>query len=227
MKKLKFVEEVRDFFKEFLQSKDILKIGFSVHSDTEAIKRTFQSRIKDFQGFVSFEEELLLCRTSNTLGLTSHCMRIFGKKLDKSHQEWVAEMETLTEDELHYCAMDAVAPLQIWNRLRRSIHMETAGIATLSPSVDLSEDKDKTLFIDFPCKMLVKTLEEKSLFNVVLLSKDMTYQQIIDEVQSVECGVLVSTDKYLLSHKSIKNPFPFFSKKEFMRELRSAGAVLD
>lgn len=80
MHKLRFKEEVRTFFMGFFGDEKIKKIGFAVSNDIDAIKRAFQNR-KQFkmEGFESLEEILFMARTSNSLGLSDLCNRLYSK----------------------------------------------------------------------------------------------------------------------------------------------------
>lgn len=78
--KLQFEDECRNFFKEFLGNEKIRKMGFNVSQDIKAIRRAFQNK-KGYEGkgFEELEDVLFMGRTSNQLGLSDLCNRVFGK----------------------------------------------------------------------------------------------------------------------------------------------------
>jgi hypothetical protein len=77
-KGIKFGKHCRAKLKKFLENKRIIKIGYSVESDVRMINRAFQNNFQ-LKGFETIENKLYLCRTSNSIGLSKLCQRIFGK----------------------------------------------------------------------------------------------------------------------------------------------------
>ena len=170
LNKLRFEEKVRSFFQEFCLNPKIEKVGFSIQSDTKEIRRAFQNQFEDLQGFFSFEEKLTLSRTSNNMGLTGFCNRVFGKHLNKDLQNWVAESQELDEDEIEYCILDALAPLTIYYKLEKAIKLSNSG-CLVSPNMP----EKPVFFVDTMCKLILKDLDDNCLQSVYLDSKN-TYE---------------------------------------------------
>ena len=168
--KLRFEEKVREFFKNFCLDPKIKKVGFSINSDEKEIRRAFQNTFEYLQGFFSFEDKLTLSRTSNNMGLTGFCKRLFGKHLNKDLQNWVAESEELDEGEIEYCIMDALAPLTIYYRLEQAIKLPSSG-CLVSPNMPAKP----VFFVDTMCKLIMKDLDDNCLQSVYLDSKN-SYQ---------------------------------------------------
>lgn len=115
--KFRFDDRFKAGLKDLLESQRIKKIGHSISQDIRVIKRAFFGGLQIHQQ-LSLEDMLFTCRVA-ILGLSSLCLRIFGKSLNKEFQSWIGERTEMDEEEqMEYAIMDALAPVSIFNRMQ-------------------------------------------------------------------------------------------------------------
>ena len=134
-----FQERIRRLF----ESQTIKKVGHSLSSDAQVLKRAFFGDIQ-MNNLYSLDDLLFTTRT-NALGLSSICYRLFGYTLNKDYQSWIGEQaELVNDDELAYAIMDAVAPVYIYLQMKdvceHTVPKETFFV-NCKPKKDMTQTK--------------------------------------------------------------------------------------
>ena len=103
-----------DPLKELLQNPDILKIGLSTKDDFRNLRKVWNI---EPAGFVELQDyvtgwNILDKSLSKLYGI------LFGRRLSKTQRLSNWEAETLSEAQMHYASLDALACIQIYSHLR-------------------------------------------------------------------------------------------------------------
>jgi 3'-5' exonuclease len=116
-------EEFKYAIKELFENKQILKVGLNLSCDTRVLKQAFFGEI-DFEGGYSLDKELFTIAT-NGIALSTLCLRVFGKPLNKDCQAWIGEQEDLEDDDQkEYAIMDALTPILLFNKLEKALESQ-------------------------------------------------------------------------------------------------------
>lgn len=110
LNKLGFTTELE----RLLKNKKIKKIGVSLHDDLSALCKR---KVFNPESFIDLQKMVHLYGISD-LSLQKIYAIIFGLKISKSQRLSNWEAEELTEAQQRYAALDAWAPLQIYNKLQ-------------------------------------------------------------------------------------------------------------
>lgn len=106
--------DIPDSLINFIENKDILKIGLSLQDDFRAMRR--KSKGLQPQGFVDLQK---ICPAFGILELSLKSIYaiIFEERISKQSRLINWEMENLTQKAIDYAALDAFACLRIYQKL--------------------------------------------------------------------------------------------------------------
>ena len=100
--------------KSFLEDKDILKVGLSIHDDFHNLNKL---QTLDPQGFVDLQTYVKPFHIADNSLTKIYCV-IFGERISKGQRLTNWEAETLTEAQINYAAFDAIACIRIYDYLQ-------------------------------------------------------------------------------------------------------------
>lgn len=108
---------ITDSVVDFLQNENILKIGISVRDDFQALRKKREIEPK---GFVEIQE------IAARMGIDDRSLQkiyalLFRERISKSQRLSNWELETLTESQMQYAAIDAWATIKIYRYLKQII----------------------------------------------------------------------------------------------------------
>lgn len=108
---------ITDSIVDFLQNEKILKIGISVRDDFQALRKKREIEPK---GFVEIQE------IAARMGIDDRSLQkiyalLFRERISKSQRLSNWELETLTESQMQYAAIDAWATIKIYRYLKQII----------------------------------------------------------------------------------------------------------
>ncbi len=108
---------ITDSIVDFLQNERILKIGISVRDDFQALRKKREIEPK---GFVEIQE------IAARMGIDDRSLQkiyalLFRERISKSQRLSNWELETLTESQMQYAAIDAWATIKIYRYLKQII----------------------------------------------------------------------------------------------------------
>ena len=108
---------ITDSIVDFLQNENILKIGISVRDDFQALRKKREIEPK---GFVEIQE------IAARMGIDDRSLQkiyalLFRERISKSQRLSNWELETLTESQMQYAAIDAWATIKIYRYLKQII----------------------------------------------------------------------------------------------------------
>jgi ribonuclease D len=108
---------ITDSIVDFLQNENILKIGISVRDDFQALRKKREIEPK---GFVEIQE------IAARMGIDDRSLQkiyalLFRERISKSQRLSNWELETLTESQMQYAAIDAWATIKIYKYLKQII----------------------------------------------------------------------------------------------------------
>lgn len=108
---------ITDSIVDFLQNEKILKIGISVRDDFQALRKKREIEPK---GFVEIQE------IAARMGIDDRSLQkiyalLFRERISKSQRLSNWELETLTESQIQYAAIDAWATIKIYRYLKQII----------------------------------------------------------------------------------------------------------
>ena len=108
---------ITDSIVNFLQNEKILKIGISVRDDFQALRKKREIEPK---GFVEIQE------IAARMGIDDRSLQkiyalLFRERISKSQRLINWELETLTESQMQYAAIDAWATIKIYRYLKQII----------------------------------------------------------------------------------------------------------
>ncbi|MBO5933116.1 MAG: 3'-5' exonuclease domain-containing protein 2 [Bacteroidaceae bacterium] len=108
---------ITDSIVDFLQNEKILKIGISVRDDFQALRKKREIEPK---GFVEIQE------IAARMGIEDRSLQkiyalLFRERISKSQRLSNWELETLTESQMQYAAIDAWATIKIYRYLKQII----------------------------------------------------------------------------------------------------------
>ena len=108
---------ITDSIVNFLQNEKILKIGISVRDDFQALRKKREIEPK---GFVEIQE------IAARMGIDDRSLQkiyalLFRERISKSQRLSNWELETLTESQMQYAAIDAWATIKIYRYLKQII----------------------------------------------------------------------------------------------------------
>lgn len=156
------------------ESEKILKVGHSLRQDARLIKQAFFGET-EFNGVYSLEEYLFTAPLkTNKLGLSSMCLRLFGKPLNKDYQSFIGEQESLYhDDEKEYAIMDALAPVVILAKLKKAADTKINRDSFIANCKDRNSVSHTEFLLDHHLELLKVYLEQNNLKFEIL--KDKTY----------------------------------------------------
>jgi len=93
--------------------------------------------------------------------------------MNKEPQQWVAENEELEEEDIHYCILDALAPLRLESDMKSWVEASN-GLLISSPILP----PNPCFVIDAMCKDMEKDFMENNI-SYILMEKGDSYESTI------------------------------------------------
>ena len=203
-----------DLFDKLLADDKILKIGYCLQADLEALSNTFKAKKMTYRNVVSIEDKLFVCKTSTVLNLSKMCYRCFGKYLHPDKLKKLCEKPDLKDyEDRKAIVVDSLACLRLFSELSKYIMDEQ-----VPTNQDLLKDKkvDKSwrFVLDSTCACGVEVMEQQQLQHEV--AQEATYKDL-EAVSKANNTILITNDRYILNNSIFKNKMCYRGKKEFLK----------
>jgi len=168
-------QRMKDFMRRLLETTETKKVGHSLSHDRKMIKQAFFGDI-EFSGNLSLEDIFFTAPLkTNTLGLSSMCLRAFGFPLNKDLQSHIGEQESLfCDEEKEYAILDALAPVVLYNRYEKAINTKIPATKFVVNCQDRQAVRRDRVLIDHNLELVRVYFLQKNIEFEIL--KDKTYQ---------------------------------------------------
>lgn len=201
-----------------LASDKVKKVGHSVLEDLKRIFDYFKIKLQISPpvaiNMCSLDIELFTIKPPSTLGLSDLSNRYLGKTMKKRDKDVRAgnKNELTNSKELEYVALDALAPLHIYNKFAEVLSSSFSG----RPIIGNRAFRVK-FFVDQGLQILVQPMKKKKLDTIFL--SNVTHEQIVALCTQFSDRILITHDKWLLLNDRIKNKIPYLSPEQVISEV--------
>ena len=127
----------------FLNEK-VLKVAWDFDLDLRNLNNRFSKsknkRLKEINNIIDL---MPVAPKSIEKGFSNHCLFFLNKKLDKTNQVCAWDFRPLTEDKLIYAALDAIAAIPLYEKMKKSVEMTPSKLDLVSVDERMKEWKMK------------------------------------------------------------------------------------
>jgi len=149
-------------FKEAVQSiltsPKIIKVGYSLDKELEALCNTLELSPKSIKSTCSLEDKLFIAKTPTLLNLSRIVERVLGKPLNTEKLKKItAKSEIESYDERKQIMVEALACLMVYRTVYKTFSVPLPGL--VDRCKDIGMDKEWTIVVDVACPCALETIK--------------------------------------------------------------------